>query len=166
MAAGPKERLTPGRSSASIMVGLDKHPTHAIKTDTYYKWLGFAFERFCRRYHYVIANILRFGAVRYRSGAFFSRQTIQEDNHFQIDLAFDRDDNVITICEIKYLLSPATHQVITDFERKLSLYPNPNKKQIHKVLIASAGATASVIGSGYFDEIITLDELFTASHWA
>jgi AAA+ ATPase superfamily predicted ATPase len=141
------------------------NPTATIKMDTYYKWLGFSFERFCRRYHYVIANILRFGAVHYRSGAYFNRKMIQQDQNFQIDLVFDRDDHVITICEIKYLLSPVSSQVISEFERKLKSFPNPQNKEIHKVLIAGFGANTKVKESYYFDQIITLDDLFNRVYW-
>ena len=34
----------------------NRNPKSAIKTDSYIKWLGFSFERFCRKYHYVIGR--------------------------------------------------------------------------------------------------------------
>lgn len=143
----------------------NEQPAKAIRIDNYYKWLGYSFERFCRRYHYIIANILRFGAVNYRSGAYFSRITEKQEKNYQIDLVFDRDDKVITVCEIKYLQSPVDVTLIAEFERKLALFPNEKHKQIHKVLIASSGANPKLAAAGYFDDIITLDDLFSPPHW-
>jgi len=153
--------------SKNIKEGMyENEPAKAIKTDNYYKWLGYAFERFCRRYHYKLAKILGFSAVHYRSGVYFSRQAVQQQPDYQIDLVFDRDDHVITLCEIKYLQSPADISVITEFDRKLALFPNPQHKQIHKVLISSSGANPNLISRSYFDDIITLDDLFNPQHWA
>src|SRR5690606_10338282 len=96
----------------------DNNPRNALKVDSYIKWLGFAFERFCRKYHYVIAKILYFSGVHYRSGVFFSRATDKENPGYQIDLIFDRADNVYTICEMKYLQGKVGTSVIAEFEKK------------------------------------------------
>lgn len=143
----------------------NRNPTQAIKMDTYRKWLGFAFERFCRRYQYVIAKILGFSGVNYRVGAYFSRKTDMTSSGYQIDLIFDRDDKVVTICEIKYLAIPASQQVIHDFENKIALFSNPKNKTIHKVLIAPQGADQSVCNAGVFDHIITINDLFDPHYW-
>jgi len=137
-------------------------PTYAIKTDTYYKWLGFAFERFCRKQHRLIAQILGFSAVHYRSGVFFNRNTNNEVPGYQFDLVFDRDDRVITLCEIKYLQRKASTKVVAEFARKLEYFPNKEKKTLHKVLITSEGADQSLIRKSYFDRIITLEEIMRA----
>ncbi len=143
----------------------NKMPQGAIKTDQYMKWLGFAFERWCRKYHYIIAKILGFSGVHYQSGAFFNRSTVKEVPGFQIDLVFDRADNVKTICEVKYLQSKVGTQVIADFERKLALFPNREHSTIHKVLICPQGAEEAVINRGYFDVIITREQIFQPYNW-
>ena len=48
------------------------NPISAIKVDVYQKWLGFAFERFCRPRHLLIAKILGFHGIHYRAGAFYN----------------------------------------------------------------------------------------------
>lgn len=136
----------------------NKNPTFPINTDTYLKWLGLSFERLCRKHHRLIAGMLGFEAVAYKSGAFFSRQTSGQDKGFQIDLVFDRADRVITVCEIKYLQSKATRKIISDFERKLEMFPNPKKTTISKILITTEGADDET--ADYFDRILTLDDLF------
>ncbi|MFA6263271.1 MAG: ATP-binding protein [Candidatus Babeliales bacterium] len=143
----------------------NQNPKAAIKMDSYIKWLGFSFERFCRKYHYIIAKILNFSGVHYQSGAFFSRGTERENPGYQIDLIFDRADNVYTICEIKYLQSKVGTSVIDEFEKKLALFPNKANKTIHKVLICSEGADKALINRSYFDDIITRDQLLDAKNY-
>lgn len=136
-----------------------ENPSSAIKLDTYYKWLGFAFERFCCRYHVLIAKQLGFSGVHYNVGPFFNRDTDKKQAGFQIDLIFERDDRVYTICEIKYLQSKVDSSVIEEVERKLVLFPNKKKYTIQRVLISAFGAEQSLIDRAYFDNIITLEDL-------
>lgn len=137
----------------------NKNPTLPLNTDTYLKWLGYSFERFCRKHHRLIARLLGFESVKYKAGAFFNRQSHTQNKRFQIDLVFDRADRVFTICEIKYLQSKATCRIIADFERKLELFPNPKRATISKVLITTEGADNKL--ASYFDRILTLDDIFS-----
>ena len=137
------------------------NPTSALKYDSYRKWQGYAFERFCRKYHKLIAKILGFDAVSYRYGTFFNRNLNQRDQNFQIDLIYERKDKVYTICEIKYLDSQVNTQIIREFETKLHLFPNKQNYTLHKVLITINGATKDLLAKGYFDRIITLSDFFT-----
>lgn len=139
-------------------------PQSAMNRETYSKWLGYAFERFCRRYDFVIADILRFSAVKYRSGPYFSRSSKKESPGYQIDLLFDRDDHVVTVCEIKYSINKMSRSVIEEFERKIALFNNPKKKTIQRVLITANGVENAIEAEGYFDKIITLDDLFEARY--
>ena len=86
--------------------------TNALNNNSYTIWLGYAFERMCRKKNRLIAKILGFEAVEYKSGAFFNRQTQEIDKGFQIDLVFMRKDGVYTICEIKYLDTVVTSKII------------------------------------------------------
>jgi len=139
-------------------------PLHALNKESYQKWLGLSFERFCRKHSRIIASIIGFSAVRYKSGVFFNRTTIKEQAGYQIDLIFDRADQVLTICEIKYTYAKTGTEVIEEFEKKLSLLPDIGKKTIEKVLISASGATDALINRSYFDRIITLEDIFTALH--
>lgn len=139
-----------------------ENPASAIKIETYQKWLGFAFERLCRRRHRLIAKILGFHGIHYQAGAFYNKKTQKDEPGFQFDLVFDRDDRVVTLCEMKYAQAKIGTGVIEDFERKLELFPNPQKKTLQKVLVTTEGASDALITRHYFDCVITLDELFAA----
>jgi Archaeal ATPase./Archaea bacterial proteins of unknown function. len=137
----------------------NRTPLHALNKESYEKWLGLSFERFCRKHSYLIASIIGFSAVRYKSGAFFNRKTIQNQAGYQIDLVFDRADHVLTVCEIKYTQSKIGTEVIEEFEKKISQLETKNQT-IEKVLISASGATDALIGRAYFDRIITLEDIF------
>jgi len=140
----------------------NRSPLNALNKESYQKWLGLSFERFCRQHSQIIANIIGFSAVRYKSGAFFNRATIKEQTGYQIDLVFDRADHVLTVCEIKYTQSKTGPEVIEEFEKKLSQLHDSKKKTIEKVLISASGATDALIVRAYFDRIITLEDIFSA----
>lgn len=139
-----------------------ENPTSAIKMDAYQKWLGYAFERFCRHRHQLIAKTLGFHGIHYQAGAFYNRKTQKIEPGFQFDLVFDRDDHVITICEMKYAQAKIGIGVIEEFERKLEIFPNQKKKTIQKVLVTTEGAGDTLINRHYFDHVITLEDLFKA----
>ena len=138
----------------------NRSPLHALNKESYQKWLGLAFERFCRQHSLIFATIIGFSAVRYKSGVFFNRTTVKEESGYQIDLVFDRADNVLTICEIKYTQSKTGIEVIEEFEKKLSHIPDLKSKTIEKVLISASGGTDALLGRAYFDRIITLEDIF------
>lgn len=145
----------------NIQNGMFKdEPTKAIKINHYQQWLGYSFERYCRNNHFQIAKILGFSGVKYQSGAYYSKNSNQTDPGFQIDLIFDRDDQVLTVCEIKYTEGKTGTTVIEEFERKLERLQNKKNKTIHQVLVTAAGADDALINRHYFDHIITLDDIF------
>lgn len=135
-------------------------PMRGLNMTHYQQWLGYAFERFCRKYQYQIANLLGFSGVKYRVGSYFSRQTQKSHPGFQIDLLFDRDDKVITICEIKYSQNRLSLDVINAFAEKIALFPNEKNKTIQRVLITNQPADKRLLDRAYFDKVIFLEDLF------
>lgn len=142
-----------------------KNPVTALNLNIYKQWLGYAFERFCRKYHRVIAAILGFSGIKYRSGAYFSKRFNEDEKGFQIDLLFDRDDKVLTICEIKYLQAPVPPAVINECEMRTLLLPNHRSKTIQRVLISNYGPSENLIKRAYFDRFISINDLFTEHYW-
>ncbi len=140
------------------------NPAAALETGAFHKWLGFSFERFCRKNHLLIATLLGFSGVAYRAGAFFHRSTSKEYPGFQIDLVFDRADHVLTVCEMKYHQAPVDARIIAEMEQKIDLlkrsYRRAATATISRVLIAPLGADPSLLSRAYFDRVITLEDLF------
>ncbi|OGT53585.1 MAG: hypothetical protein A3F17_00180 [Gammaproteobacteria bacterium RIFCSPHIGHO2_12_FULL_41_15] len=145
---------------AEIAAGqFEEHPNNALTLDEYQQYLAYSFERYCQSNSHQIAKILGFSGIRYKAGSYYSRTTNAQDKGFQIDLLFDRDDHVITLCEIKYSRNKVNRTIIDEVERKLALFPNKKKKTIQRVLISIDGVENALISDPYFDRIITIEDL-------
>lgn len=135
-------------------------PLTALNMSAYHQFLAYSLERFCRKQHKHIATCLGFQGIRYKSGTYYKSRNNQEKKGFQWDLVFDRDDKVLTLCEIKYSQKPASVQVIEDFENRLELTSVLNEyKSIQRVLISPLGISNELQERRYFDHVISLDDL-------
>lgn len=133
------------------------NPLRAINRHQYAQYLGYSFERFCVANSRRIAKILNFGEVEYSAGSWFKRGG--QNYGFQIDLAFNRKDKVLTLCEIKYQSEPVGKEVVSEFEIKLKTIQENYKRdrlRIQKVLIAPNGGNNTAVE--YFDRILTIDD--------
>jgi predicted AAA+ superfamily ATPase len=135
----------------------DSNPARAITHTSYKQWLGYSLERFCLKEHRRLAEILGFGAVAYQVGPFYIRGN--KASGLQIDLMYKRKDKVLTICEIKYTEARPSRAIINQFEKKLELLPEHKRFTIQKVLISPNGASEELVNSGYFDRIVSLEQL-------
>lgn len=123
-------------------------------------WMGRAFELVCMRHSDQIARLIGFGAINYDVGPWF-RAPRKEVEGVQIDLAYDRADGVITLCEMKRQSAPLKRSVIAEVERKAevlrSIYP---RRTVQPVLIVDGPVSREIEASGYFYRVIQADELF------
>ncbi len=131
-------------------------PTAALPLHHYQQWLGYVFERWCRAQHRRIAELLGFGAVRYRSGAWIERGG---GDGFQFDLVFDRADHVLTLCEIKYTQAPVGPAAAKELAQRTEALAIPRRTTVERVLISAAGVEPEVTAGGGFDRVLALGEL-------
>lgn len=130
------------------------------QSGTYYVWQGRSFEYLCIEHAHKIVDILGFSGINFEYGPFFE-SAIKDKKGVQIDLAFNRADNVITVCEMKYSITKVGKDVIDEVEKKVSwLREKFPKKTIQKVLITKEGPSAELINSGYFYKFIEVEQLF------
>ena len=131
------------------------------QSNQYKYWLGKNFELFCFRHAGIIADKLGFSAVDYRFGPYYrTRNSISYDKGFQIDLLFDRSDNVISLCEMKYKNKKIGVEIIDEVEKKVKLLEKEaGNKTIQRVLISKSEASIELLNKAYFYKIITLDQL-------
>jgi hypothetical protein len=140
-----------------ITKGTDRSPLSRFLPDKkYFPWRGRAFERFCYQHHQFIADRLGFGGIAYDAGSWFNRKA----EGFQIDLAYFRADRVITICEMKFLDRPVGKDVIAPMEQRIRRMPNPKILTVERVLVTATPPTVALLSEGYFNSILTLDDLF------
>jgi len=127
-------------------------------------WAGYAFESICYKHLTQIRHALAIDAgAQMGSWRYAPKQEGQEGA--QIDLLFDRADNVITVCEIKYneqpfIIDKHYAKILTN---KLRVYQERSQtpKQLFLAMICAGGIKPSI----YSEElvhggIVTLDDLF------
>ncbi|KPA16360.1 ATPase (AAA+ superfamily) [Candidatus Magnetomorum sp. HK-1] len=144
-----------------IKSGIQKSLFQQIsQSSAFYNWMGRSFEYLCMDHAEKISELLGFSGIEFNFGPYFNSKTT-DNKGFQVDILFDRKDNVITLCEAKYSINPTGVDVIKEVEQKvLILEKQFHRKTIQKVLISKSGATKDLLATGYFYQIITPDMFF------
>lgn len=126
-------------------------------------WSGYAFENICLQHIDKIKEGLGIAAVYTRQLSFVAKAT---DTHkgTQIDLLIDRQDNVITICEIKFYKDKMTLSKAdaTALQQKKQVFRQVTntKKQLFLALIATYGLHSNQHSIGLVDNVLDMDCLF------
>lgn len=121
-------------------------------------WMGHAFEQTCMQHAPEIAQLLGFSAVDYEGPYFLSHRP--ETQGTGAALVFDRADNVLTVCEMKYSSQPAGVEAIADMQRQIALLqPVTPNNMIQPVLIVHPCASRDVLNAGYFYKVIEARQL-------
>lgn len=132
------------------------HLRHPFEKFTHNKWhifLGLAFEKFCLKHRYRIADLLGFGNTVIGCGSL----RLSGKGGAQFDLVFLRREGIITLCEVKYLSEKIPTTLIHEFEKKLATISWPKHQTIEKVLISNQEPTEALRASGYFHSFLCAD---------
>lgn len=129
----------------------------------WYSWAGLAFESICYKHLQQINRALNLPATALPSTWRAVAGTDGAAGGAQIDLLFDRDDNAITLCEIKYTSKPfvVDKQFAQSMETKKAVFLKRTKtaKQIFFALISANGIAQSEVPS-WLDGVVISDDLF------
>lgn len=133
------------------------------ETPQYYAWCGLAFERVCFNHIDQIKSALGIGGVLCNVYSWRSKSESSKEKGAQIDMLIDRNDQVITLCEMKY--SKRQFSIDADYDENL-LYKvekfrkeSSTKKAIHIALITTVGLAQNE----FYDDvqnIIEMNQLF------
>ncbi len=126
-----------------------------LTRDSFAPWMGFAFERFCRKHSMLLAAIMGFDDEVLLASPHFEKRDIR----FQIDLLYKRADSVITVCEVKYHNTLVGTRIIPEMERKCLLLKTPRGYTLEKALISLYGPDKSLKDTEYFNHYVTIDDL-------
>lgn len=135
------------------------------QTPAWYSWLGYAFESVCYKHISAIMKALSIPPGAVASAWRYVPRKGKAGQGAQIDLLFDRSDDTITICEIKYTEEPftLTKEYVAALQRKLLVFKEQTrtKKQLFLAIISANGIknnfyAEDIISSG----VVTLDDLF------
>lgn len=135
-----------------------------INTPAWHSWSGYAFESTCLKHIPQIKKALFIPAGALSGSWHYQANQKDASEGAQIDLLFDRDDGVMTLCEIKFCQKPfkIDKQYAVALERKIKVFQEQSKckKQIFLSMI-----TADLLKKNrYSEELITskatLEDLF------
>ncbi len=139
-------------------------------TPAWHAWCGYAFEAICYKHLSAIRKKLKLSPTAVANGWRFNPHKTSHERGTQIDLLFDRRDDVITLCEIKYTKEPFV--VSKDYTEKLcqkmTIFKEKTKtkKQLLLVLISANGLKSNVmiiqnnVLQNLISDVVTLDDLF------
>jgi hypothetical protein len=129
------------------------------ETPQYYAWCGLAFERVCFNHIDQIKSALGIGGVLCNVYSWRSKSESLKERGAQIDMLIDRNDQVITLCEMKY--SKHRFTIDADYDENL-LYKverfrneSSTKKAIHIALITTIGLTQNE----FYDDVQNIVEM-------
>ena len=139
------------------------HWINQSKKPSYISWSGYAFECICMKH---VDQIV--GALNIKSGGivdswrFIPRKNLEDGA--QIDLLIDRNDDAITICEIKFSNSAFSidKQYCRVLEKKIKIFKEKTKtrKQIFFTIISAQGLKNNIYSEELVDSIVTLEDLY------
>lgn len=135
------------------------------KTQAATTWSGYAFENVCLKHIDQIRDALELQSISCEIGSWrFIPKKAVNDSGAQIDLLFDREDGVITLCEIKYteklfVLDKANAREIKNKIDVFEKYFSP-KKQLTFALINTVGIKPTIWSEDLIQNEVTLDDLF------
>jgi uncharacterized protein len=132
-----------------------------VQRPAFLSWRGRAFEMVCTRHAPMIARALGFSGIEYSFGPYF-RAPKPGRQGVQVDLLFDRADNVLTLCEMKYSRTPIGKAVVAELEQKAALLQETfPRKTIQTILLYHGSTASSVAHSPYIHQTLDSSILFT-----
>lgn len=139
--------------------------TNALaQTPSWKSWAGLAFEAVCYKHLPQIQKALSISGDVSVGAWQYAPRNQEVGSGAQIDLLFDRADNAVTLCEIKYTEQPFlidkkyAHNLLNKVER----YQNETrtKKQTFIAMIASSGLKPSMYSEEIISKKVTLEDLY------
>jgi hypothetical protein len=131
-------------------------------TPSWKSWSGYAFEGICLKHTDKIKQALGISGVYTEASTW--RYAPKAGKGAQIDLLLDRNDVVISVCEIKF----STAEFVIDkayaavLQEKLNLFrlESRTKKSLFLVMVTTYGLRNNMYSTGLVQNEVTMDALF------
>lgn len=154
--------IEPERNSIQKMAGNGRDWNEMRRSPRYFAWAGYTFEMLCYKHIPKIREALGLTSSAKPYTWFVSGN--DQTKGAQIDLLFDREDDAITLCEIKYTEKPfrVDKAVAENWMRKKEVFQKKTgtTKQIFFALISASGITPTFYSEELIDGLVTLKMLF------
>jgi AAA+ ATPase superfamily predicted ATPase len=144
---------------------LEKGNWPAIQNSSeWHAWSGYAFESICYKHIGQIRKTLSISSAAIANAWRYIPRKGTKEKGAQIDLLFDRKDNVITICEIKYTDKPfkIDKQYADELLTKVDIFKKRThtNKQIFISMISANGLKPTMYSEELIASVVTLNDLF------
>jgi len=127
-------------------------------------WSGYAFEAICYKHIGQIGQALCLSPTAIPNTWRYVPKKGSNEKGAQIDLLFDRDDDAVTICEIKYTDQPfmLDKAHANNLLNKMDVFKARTKtnKQIFLAMISKSGVKKTMYSEDLLSGIVTLEDLF------
>jgi AAA+ ATPase superfamily predicted ATPase len=135
------------------------------QTPNWQSWAGYAFESLCYKHINKIRLALGLDKIPCKIGSWrYIPKPGTKQRGAQIDLLFDRRDDVITLCEIKYSINKFSidKDYASILANKIKIFTNHFKtnKQITMAMITTMGLKKSIWTEDLITNEVTLSDLF------
>ncbi len=157
------------RASSRISQNIDDQYWVYLATQPNWKaWSGYAFEAICFKHINQIKSALRIpSGSNVSSWRYVASKALAEENQGgQIDLIFDRPDNIVSLCEIKYCNAPyiIDKNYAATLQNRGQLYCKITQttKQVFYSMIVSSGLKKNMYSEELIASVATLNDLFVS----
>lgn len=134
------------------------------KTPEWHSWLGYAFEAVCYKHISAVRKALSISPDAIADSWRYVPRKGTKARGAQIDLLFDRKDDAITLCEIKYSDAPfvITKEYVEVLNRKMDVFKEQTrtKKQLFLAFISANGIKNNYYAEDMMSGVVTLDDFF------
>ena len=155
--------IEPEKRNIELEIDSNDHWQDITKTPRYHAWRGYAFESACYKHIGKIKTALGIqGPTNIGAWRFIPKEN-DKGTGAQVDLVFDRKDDAVTLCEIKYSDKPfvVNKEYAGTLRRKMEVYRRVTrtKKQIFIAMISVNGVKKNNYSSDLLSRVVTLDDL-------
>lgn len=156
--------IEPVRSTLANQSFDDGYWQTQANTPSWQSWSGYAFEAVCYKHIKQIKSALKLSPADIPDVWQYTAAPGKEEQGAQIDLLFDRHDDAITICEVKYSSKP--YLIDKKYSRnllsKLDIFKKriKTKKQLFLALVTVNGVKANTYSDDLVAAEVTLDDIF------
>lgn len=159
--------IEPEKNNIELEIENNNFWIEIIKTPQYQSWRGYAFESFCYKHVTSIKKLLGINSTAKIGTWRYIPKTDENARGAQIDLLFDRKDDAVTICEIKFSDKPfmITKEYAKKLQQKLEVFKKITRtnKQLFIAIISANGIKRNKYSDELINRVVTLDDLFKTS---
>lgn len=155
--------IEPEKANIALDIEDNNFWSELVKTPQYLSWRGYAFESICYKHVAQIKKTLAIHDAEKIGTWRYTPRNNETEKGAQIDLLFERRDDAITLCEIKYTDSPfvLTKDYVTKIKAKEEIYRKITRtgNQIFIALISANGLKENKHSEEIIQAVVTLDDL-------